>query len=75
MSDTAAMTDKRLKEIEARAAKATPGPWQWHTSNSWRRLKRDGLGILQNVAEPYVVHHDKHPDLAIVGRAGEVDKT
>ena len=42
----------------------TPGPWEWWTSNSWRRLKRDDRGITQNVLEPYVCR-DGHPDLTI----------
>jgi hypothetical protein len=42
----------------------TPGPWQWWTSNSWRRLKRDGHGITQNVLEPYVCK-DGHPDCSV----------
>jgi len=42
----------------------TPGPWKWWTSNSWRRLKRDDLGITQNVLEPYVAR-DGHPDLTV----------
>ena len=60
------MTDeaKRLAEIRARAEKATPGPWKWHTSNSWRRLKRDDRGISQSVSEPFVAR-DGHPDLDI----------
>jgi hypothetical protein len=43
---------------------ATPGPWVWWTSNSWRRLKRDHHGITQNVLEPYVCS-DGHPDCSI----------
>lgn len=44
--------------------KATRPPWVWHTSNSWKRLKRDDLGIIQNVAEPYICK-DRCPDLTI----------
>ncbi len=42
----------------------TPGPWVWHTSNSWKRLKRDDRDILQSVMEPYVCS-DGHPDCII----------
>lgn len=42
----------------------TPGPWKWWTSNSWKRLKRDDVGIIQNVLEPYVCS-DGHPDLSV----------
>lgn len=50
-----------MKSLETRF---TPAPWTWHTSNSWRRLKRDDLGKSQNVLEPYVCR-DGHPDLII----------
>lgn len=42
----------------------TPGPWVWWTSNSWKRLKRDDIGITQNVMEPYVCS-DGHPDCTV----------
>lgn len=58
------MTPSRLSELKELAEKATAGPWKWWTSNSWRRLKRDSLGITQNVLEPYVCR-DGHPDLSI----------
>src|SRR4051812_35402962 len=41
----------------------TPAPWKWHTSNSWKRLKRDDHGVTQNVLEPYVCK-DGHPDVS-----------
>lgn len=41
----------------------TPGPWTWWTSNSWKRLKREGR-FTENVLEPYVCR-DGHPDLSI----------
>ena len=44
----------------------TPGPWEWWTSNSWRRLssrapghQRDGGVLCPNVAR------DGHPDLIV----------
>jgi hypothetical protein len=52
---------ERLREMEA---KATPGPWKWWTSNSWRRLMRDYHGTTQGVAMPFVAS-DGHPDLDI----------
>lgn len=57
------MTDKHA-DIRAAVKHATPGPWQWWTSNSWKRLKHDGKGETQNVIEPYVAH-DGHPDLCV----------
>jgi hypothetical protein len=39
--------------------KHTPGPWQVHTSNSWRRIYSRDHG---SVCEP-VVQNDGHPDL------------
>lgn len=47
------------------SAKFTPGPWVWHTSNSWRRLKRDDHGITEVVLEPFVHWRDQHPDCTI----------
>lgn len=58
-------TEEQIAEIRARADAATPGPWKWWTSNSWNRLKRDDLGVTQNVAEPFVNQYDRHPDLSI----------
>ena len=67
------MTDilTRAKARRELAAKATPGPWKWWTSNSWRRLtsgapsvtlgdRRDG-GVLCPTAH----HIDHHPDLIV----------
>lgn len=60
------MTDltTRIADVKKKALEATPGPWNWWTSNSWRRLKRYDRGITQNVLEPYVCR-DGHPDLSI----------
>lgn len=52
---------RRLLEL---AEMATPGPWKWWTSNSWKRLKRDDFGILEPVIEPYVCP-DGHPDCTV----------
>jgi hypothetical protein len=43
----------------------TPAPWRWHTSNSWKRLKRDDHGICMNVLEPFVHWRDQHPDCTV----------
>jgi len=48
----------------------TPGPWQWWTSNSWRRLTAHNLpgGRYKqegDVLRPCVNHHDNHPDLTV----------
>ena len=42
----------------------TRGPWVWHTSNSWKRLKLDDRGLLANVIEPRVCR-DGHPDMIV----------
>lgn len=47
------------------APKFTPAPWVWHTSNSWKRLKRDDRGISMNVLEPFVHWRDQHPDCTV----------
>lgn len=52
------------KELRRLMEEATPGPVKWWTSNSWRRLRRDGPGLAQSIAEPYVAR-DGHPDLDI----------
>jgi hypothetical protein len=55
------MTHEELRKI---AEAATPGPWKWWTSCSWRRLKHDRPGLSMNVAEPFIAR-DGHPDLDI----------
>jgi len=43
----------------------TPGPWEWWTSNSWRRLRSnpaDGRDV--GVVVPFVAR-DGHPDLEV----------
>lgn len=60
------ITEEQLREWRELAEKATPGRWQWWTSNSWRRLKSElGTGTTRNVLEPYTVWHDKHPDCLV----------
>jgi len=49
--------------------KFTPGPWQWWTSNSWRRLTAHnlpgrGYGQEGDVLCP-IVARDGHPDLVV----------
>ena len=53
-----------IAELRRLEQRATRGPWRWWISNSWRRLKRDDMGISQPVAEPYVCR-DGHPDISI----------
>jgi hypothetical protein len=46
-------------------SKHTPGPWEWWTSNSWRRLRSnpaDGRDV--GVVVPFVAR-DGHPDLEV----------
>lgn len=42
----------------------TPGPWEWWTSNSWRRLRHSDRGVSTDVIMP-TVHPDGHPDLIV----------
>lgn len=44
--------------------KHTRAPWVWHTSNNWKRLKHESVGLVANVLEPYVCN-DGHPDLSV----------
>ena len=45
--------------------KHTPGPWEWWTSNSWRRLHAVGSrGESPSVLAPTVAS-DGHPDLIV----------
>lgn len=58
------LTLEQIERLAALNARATSGPWEWWTSNSWRRLTaqggRDG-GVICPVVHPV----DHHPDLAI----------
>ncbi len=42
----------------------TPGPWEWSTSNSWRRLRHSDRGVSTNVLYP-CVHKDGQPDIEV----------
>lgn len=57
------MTKEELDHLAALEHAASPGPWHWWTSNSWRRLgtpDRDGIILC-----PHVNPSDKHPDLTV----------
>ncbi len=54
------MTD-RLSEIRKRLEAATPGPWMWWTSCSWRRLGTEDQST--TIMEPITQQCDNHPDL------------
>lgn len=40
----------------------TPGPWEWWTSNSWRRLRYSSRGVSTDVLMP-TVHRDGQVDI------------
>ncbi len=42
----------------------TPGPWEWWTSCSWRRLRRSYRGKSQDVLMPFVCS-DGQPDIQV----------
>lgn len=42
----------------------TPGPWEWWTSNSWRRLRYSHRGVSENVLLPFVCR-DGQPDIDV----------
>src|SRR5579864_7981560 len=42
----------------------TPGPWEWWTSNSWRRLRHSERGVSTDVLMP-CVHNDGQPDINV----------
>jgi hypothetical protein len=50
-----------LDQIEAIDRARPPGPWEWWTSNSWRRLTHEREG---DVLCP-IVCRDGHPDINI----------
>lgn len=52
-----------LEELERLNREATPGPWEWWTSNSMRRLTGPS-GQAGGVAHAFVAH-DRVPDIAI----------
>jgi hypothetical protein len=45
----------------------TPGPWEWWTSNSWRRLSSEHRDHPREGAVlcPHVSRSDGHPDVSI----------
>lgn len=43
----------------------TPGPWNWWTSNSFRRLSSEADGKDGGVICPTVSRSDGHPDLIV----------
>lgn len=45
--------------------KFTPGPWEWWTSNSWRRLGHSDHGHTDWVLIPFVNRYDYHPDCEV----------
>lgn len=59
------MNEAKLREIEERARAATPGPWRWWTSNSFRRLSSDATGKDGDVAHAFTHPVDRHPDISI----------
>lgn len=46
------------------SAQHTPSPWEWWTSNSWRRLRHSNRGVSSNVILPTVAP-DGQPDLLV----------
>jgi hypothetical protein len=55
--------DWRFMIIEGRARDATPGPWRWWDSNSFRRLSSDATGKDGDVLYGTVQQSDGHPDV------------
>ena len=54
------MNKKDLVRLANLEAEATPAPWEWWTSNSWRRLSHKGDG---DVLCPCTQRSDGHPDV------------
>jgi len=50
------------QDLAALVAQATPGPWKWWTSNSWKRLSSEAQE--GGVICPFV-SRDGHPDLTV----------
>ena len=63
-SDQSTLTAERIAELRELLAKATPLPWKWWTSNSWRRLRHDDRGRTVSVIEP-TIQGDDHPDCIV----------
>ena len=53
-----------IKRLRTLAQAATPGPWRWWTSNSFRRLSSDITGKDGDVLHGFV-HRDGQGDVAI----------
>ncbi|MDT3718483.1 ead/Ea22-like family protein [Pseudomonas oryzihabitans] len=61
-----------VRELRERARRATPGPWELQTSNSWRRIGTAGGRFADgDVLAPTTHRGDNHPDLA--GRQEDLD--
>ena len=60
----------RVEDLEGLLKRATPGPWRWWTSNSYRRLSSDATG-----KDGDVLHGDTHRDgiTDVVGREEDRD--
>jgi hypothetical protein len=57
------MTDDDLDPLAELVRAATPGPWRWWTSCSFRRLSSDATGKAGDVLHG-VIHHDGVADVA-----------
>nr|WP_288355948.1 ead/Ea22-like family protein [uncultured Pseudomonas sp.] len=54
-----------VQQLRERASRATPGPWELQTSNSWRRIGTTGGRFADgDVLAPTTHRGDNHPDLA-----------
>lgn len=54
-----------VQQLRERASRATPGPWELQTSNSWRRIGTAGGRFADgDVLAPTTHRGDNHPDLA-----------
>ena len=53
------------QHLRALAERATPGPWELQTSNSWRRIGTAGGRFVDgDILSPTTHRGDNHPDLA-----------
>ena len=57
------MTAEELEAIRQRLRAATPGPWRWWTSCSYRRLSSDATGKDGDVLRGDIQRHDGQPDV------------
>ncbi len=65
----APLTPSELSALERLEREATPGPWEWQTGCSWRRI--GSAGESGNVLCPMNARYDNHPDLACREEDGE----